>query len=69
MVKKPKSSEGVSIDKNATYQPSAGYQPDWNAMHYDVKRPTTAKDWSKRPDPSAKLKPTPKTSRDRDRSR
>ena len=66
-MKKPKNSEGVSINKNATYQPNAGFQPDWNAKHYGVKRPTSVKDWTKTPNPSTTLKPAPKINSDRSR--
>ena len=68
-MKKPKSSEGVSIDKNATYQPSAGFQPDWNAKHYAVKKPTPPKDWGKKADTAKPLKKAPVSRRDIGRSR
>lgn len=65
-MKKPKSREGVSIDKNAE---QSSDQPDWNAMHSDVKRPSAAKDWSKRADTTKPLKKAPVPRRDVDRSR
>lgn len=68
LMNKRKSTEGVNIDKNATYQPSAGFQPDWNAKHDAVGRPPK-KDWSKKPNPSGAPKKAPTPRRDLGRAR